>query len=196
MNRPLVIRPWHRTVFFLAALFPSALFAAQTVLNFDDVSAPGPGVVSIPAGYGGVNWAVNMGIWGFDQSPYLPQSPPNRVLFNRNFESGVAESLVSFINGPKIFDGAYFSGQDNVQLNLYSGQTLVATSGVLSLGTGSGPFFLQSGYAGPVDMVGIVGTRGAFAMDNFTFETVPEPSTFVLAALGAVAVLAACRRLS
>ena len=127
------------------------------------------------------------------QAAYIPQSPPNRVLFNRNLEAGVAETLVTFIGGPKIFDGAYFSGFDDVQFNLYIGATLVGTSSVLSLGgigpSTHGPTFLASGYAGPVDTVGIVGDRSYFVMDNFTFEQVPEPSTLLLLGIGAISLL-------
>jgi len=176
----------------LAALFflPSyAVAVAPTVLTFDDVATGG---VPMPPGYGGVNWPNNVGIWGFDQPPYTPQSPPNRVRFNYNGEEGVAETLVAFIGGPKIFDGAYFSGFNDVQFKLYSGVTLVGLSSVLSLGTvGSGPTFLASGYAGPVNLVGIVGNRSpqGFAMDNFTFHDAPEPSTLLLLAIGAISLL-------
>jgi hypothetical protein len=59
----------------------------------------------------------------------------------------------------RVFDDAYFSGFSNVQFNLYSGANFVATSSILILssGGGSGPMFFASGYAGPVDNVGIVG---------------------------------------
>jgi hypothetical protein len=168
--------------------------AQTTVLNFDNLN-PGVSVIPMPAGYGGLNWAANIGIWGASQPPFNPQSAPNRALFNLSSESGVAESLVTFIAGPKVFDGAYFSGYFNVQFNLYSGATLVATSSLLNLGaSGSGPTFLASGYAGPVTTVGIVGDRGLFSMDNFTFEAVPEPSTLSLSVIGIVALGLGCRQ--
>jgi PEP-CTERM motif len=135
-----------------------------------------------------VNWADNMGLYSEPQPPFVPQSPPNRVLFNLG-PFGVGESVVTFIGGPQVFDGAYFAGFNDVQFNLYSGATLVATSSILILGDfgsgGSGPTFLASGYASPVDKVGIVGNRGFLTMDNFTYESVPEPSTFGLIAIGA-----------
>jgi hypothetical protein len=170
--------------------FPSYAIAVgpSTVLTFDDVNS-GSSVVPMPSGYGGVSWPNNIGIWGYVQPPFNAQSPPNRVLFNFNGELGTVESLVAFIGGSKIFDGAYFSGASNVQFNLYNGTSLVATSSILSLGSGgSGPTFLASGYASPVDKVGIVGTRALFSMDNFTFEQVPEPSTLLLG-LGAFSLL-------
>lgn len=194
-----MIRTLRRTILLvLTALLylPSHATAAgpPIVLTFDDVIVPSGNVVPIPLGYGGVSWPNNMGLWADDQPPYDPKSPPNRILFNRNDETGVAENLVTFIGGPKIFDGAYFSGYENVQFKLYNGTTLVGTSSVLNLGSyisliGSGPTFLASGYAGPVDTVGIVGTRSQFAMDNFTFEQVPEPSTLLLLSFGAISLL-------
>jgi hypothetical protein len=173
------------TISLALGLTVMAAAGAQTVLNFDDVDTS-PGVVSMPAGYGGLNWGGNIGLWGSPQPPYNPQSIPNRVLFNRSGESGVAESDATFIGGPKTFDGAYFTGgAGTAQFNLYSGATLVATSGILNLS--STPTFLASGYSGPVDKVGIVGDRGFFAMDDFTYEPVPEPSTLGLLALGGLA---------
>jgi hypothetical protein len=175
----------------LTALFylPSYAIAVgpPTVLIFDDVTIIGNGVFPMPPGYGGLSWPNNMGLWSFAQSPYNPQSPPNRVLFNYNNESGVSESLVTFVGGPKIFEGAYFAGFNNAQFKLYSGATLVSTSGTLFVT--STPTFLASGYAGPVDKVGIIVNRGTTAMDNFTFQQVPEPSTLFLLVIGAINLL-------
>jgi hypothetical protein len=148
----------------------------------------------MPAGYGGVSWPTNMGFYGISEPPWNPQSSPNRVLFNLNpGDTGVFESIVTFIGGPKIFDGAYFSGRNDVQFKLYGGTILVAESSILSLGSvtssGSGPTFLASGYAGPVDSVGIIGLRGQLVMDDFTFHEVPEPSTLFLLGIGAIRLL-------
>jgi hypothetical protein len=187
----------HRQSIFLVPIallyLPSYAIAVgpPTVLTFDEYSIDIQ--VPIPAGYGGVSWAFNMGIYGRPEPPWYPKSGLNRVLFNVHQESGVTESIVTFIGGPKIFDGAYFSGRKNVQFKLYSGETLVGESNVLTLSldlnSGSGPTFLPSSYAGPVDKVGIVGERGQLVMDNFTFEQVPEPSTLLLLGIGAVSLL-------
>src|SRR3954447_22517077 len=93
---------------------PSYAIAAgpRTVLTFDDVAAPDFSVVQMPSGYGGVSWPNNVGLYGYYQAGlYIPQSPPNRVLFsfNQYGVGGLAETIVTFIGGPKIFDGAYFS---------------------------------------------------------------------------------------
>src|SRR5262245_30434833 len=95
-------------VLLALSLTTATVNATQTVLMFDDVPTV-LGIFPIPAGYGGVNWAGNMGLFAEPQPPFEPESGPNRVLFNLG-PFGVGESLVTFIGGPQIFDGAYFSG--------------------------------------------------------------------------------------
>jgi hypothetical protein len=187
----------HKAVRSSLAIFLSLALSTQaiavgppTVLTFDDLDLGTFLNVSIPPEYGGVSWPDNMGLYSPPEPPYFPQSPPNRVLFNRYDELGVSESIVTFVGGPKIFDGAYFSGFSDVRFTLYSGGVLVSESSTLVLGSsGSGPTFLASGYPSPVDQVGIIGDRSYFAMDNFTFENVPEPSTLLLLAIGAISLL-------
>jgi hypothetical protein len=142
--------------------------ASPTVLDFDDIEF---GQTQIPMGYRGINWASNMGVYSSYVPPWdPPQSPPNRILFNLNNEWDIAESIISFIEAPKIFVGAYFTGYLDVRFNLYSGDTLVSTSGIgLS---NYEPRFLASDYTGPVDRVGIVGFRGELTMDDFTFDQI------------------------
>jgi hypothetical protein len=161
--------------------------ASVVDLNVDDIDTSS-GEVPMPAGYGGLSWAHNIGVWGFAQYPYNPATPPNRVTFNYTGPIDVvAESLVTFLNGPEVFDGAYFSGNYTAQFNLYNGTTLVATSGVLALSDVA--TFLPSGYSGLVTSVGIVGDKGYFAMDDFQYGVpVPEPCSLSLACLGALAL--------
>lgn len=167
-------------------------WASPTVLTFDDLSGYG----QIPSGYGGFTWAANMGFYDSDQWPYNPASPPERVLFNYGSCCSYSESLVTW-NGPGSisFLGAYFSGYStygSVYFNLYSGNTLVGTSGLLT--PTDVPTFLDSGYAGPVTKIGIVGTTGYFVMDNFTYDATPEPGTLVMLGTGALGLAGMLRR--
>ncbi len=172
--------------FFVLALFlgPVAAKASTVVLTFDDLTGEGP----MPSGYGGFNWASNMGYWDTPQDPYNPESGATRVLFNISGQTGYGESLVSWISGSGVFDGAYFDGESDayVYINLYFDGNLVATTPTLYMT--NVPTFLSSGYSGQVDAVGIYGDMGYFAMDNFTYETsastIPEPASFLLLGTG------------
>src|SRR5262249_38878201 len=99
-----------------------AAASAQTVLNFDDLVIPGgSAAVAFPPGYGGLNWPSNMEVVG----PFSGGIPslPNEVAFG-HLTTGFGESDVTFINGPKVFDGAYFKGDFlgglTAQFNLYN----------------------------------------------------------------------------
>jgi hypothetical protein len=56
------------------------------------------------------------------------------------------------------------------------------------------PTFLASGYSGLVNSIGIVGNKGFFAMDDFTYHLVPEPSTLALGWFVTIATLICGRR--
>lgn len=117
-------------------------------------------------------------------------------------------TMAAVSDGTFTFNGAYLTGAWNDGLNitvdgllggvqLYS-ETVVANT--------SGPIFFNFNYTG-IDEVtfnsfggtphgfpsGGQGTQ--FAMDNFTLNQTPEPSTLILAALGGLALLAYRRRL-
>jgi hypothetical protein len=184
------------SVAFLA-LFAFAVSGSATDLNFDDIDTGG-GVVAMPNGYGGWGWAHNIGVYGTVQDPYNPHTPPNRALFNFDQCCDYAESLVTSNIGPVTFQGAWFAGVQGlggpIFFNLYLGGNLVATSG--SLDPTNVPTFLDSGYNGLVDAVGIVGTEGFFVMDDFTFSGggVPEPGTLLMFASGVAALGGVVRR--
>jgi hypothetical protein len=186
---------------FLALASFLALFAGANaqalVLTFDDI--PGsPDVRALPAAYGGVHWnSDDFGVWGGQLSQWPAASGTERVLFNAasilGGTPGGPEWRVTFAAGDVVFDGAFFATfGTSVYFNLYNDSTLVMTSAPLSTLPGEGAF-LPSGYAGFVDEVGIVGTRGLLAMDDFTYEAVPEPAGLGLVLAG-LAVLGLRRR--
>lgn len=172
----------------LAAMALGAIVTTQaraTVVTFDDL--PHVCCSFIPDGYGGIIWN---GEWqsGPQSSPYNAESAPNvavATVTNPEFD----------FSSPVTFNGAYFSGPDGfstVEFDLYLGGTLESTSG--SLSTNSIPAFLASGYSGLVDKVVVADSFAAdvFAMDNVTYNELPEPSTMTLvstALLGFVALL-------
>jgi len=93
------------------------------------------------------------------------------------------------------FDGAWFSGFEPIQYQLYNNGQLVHTS-IASPDLTNVPVFISSGYTGMVDEVVILGTQGYYAMDDFTFNSapIPEPGTYGMLAAGLVGIGALMRR--
>jgi hypothetical protein len=178
------------TLLLVLSCLAFAEIASATDLNFDDINTFG-GVVGMPTGYGGFNWPLSTGVWGFVQPPYNAETPPNRVLFNFSCCTHTENDVFSNI-GSITFDGAYISGFGTEYFNLYLRGTLVATSG--SLNASPVPTFLPSGYSGAVDEIGIIGPVGFFAMDDFTFNAVPEPGTLAMFGSSVLGIACLVRR--
>jgi len=168
--------------------------ASPVVVTFDDLV----GQDLVPDGYGGIKWDSNFVYYGFEQSPYNPESEPNRVYTNYSKWGFGSSSLPFYFSSPVIFDGAYFSGYDSsvpVSFSLYKGGILQATSA--SLTPSSIPTFLSSGYTGLVDEVRVNWFNGGTVLDNVTYRnaSVPEPATLIgLLGLGAFGVTSQLKR--
>jgi len=169
-------------VVLLAASFCAK--ADTVVVGFDNLV----GQAAVPDGYGGIDWGGNWTYYGFSQTPYTPDSAPNRVYTPA---TGKGEYTFSFLT-PEVFDGAFFSGFASaaVNFNLYdSVGNLLWTSSTLD--PSSTPTFLSSGFSGLVSKVGVFSSSNDFyTMDDVTYETAtattatPEPGTMLLLATG------------
>jgi hypothetical protein len=164
---------------------------AGTIITFDDLPS---GQNPLPASYGGVLWPSASSFLSYDapQFPFTPHSGLTRVFSGAG--SAVTEVDFSFVTSDQVFDGAWFAGSGGVTVafRLYDDGQLVHTSGTLSM-TGT-PTFLDAGYGGPVDGVGIVSNAtGAYVFDDVTYHQTPEPCTLGLFAIGGLALAAAKR---
>ena len=163
------------TVFLLLAA--SALFAATTVLNFDDLS--GPGTLT---NYGGLQWGPNWGYYEWVQGgAYSPHSGLERAYPTVN-----TGSWTFTFPTPQVFAGAYFDGAGDasnptVTFNLYTLVNGVPTyhSSSVALTLSTSPTLLPSGCADPVIMVEVVSDTLRWTMDDVTFSD-PAPTVLTV----------------
>jgi hypothetical protein len=150
----------------------------------------------VPQDYGGILWLpAHSAFFPFAEFQwmyfsevgltFLPHSPPSRA-YNDAF---AAERILRFADGPHVFAGAWFSGNElsTVQIRFYRSSDLVHSSAVQALSPESA--FLSSEYDGPVDAIGIYGSS-YFALDDLEFDAVempvPEPSGAALILTGSL----------
>jgi PEP-CTERM motif len=127
---------------------------------------------------------------------YTPNSGSRYVSTDFQLYTGALWEATQAISSttPFTFDGAWFSGGDQVRYELYSGNTLVFTSPDSPVLTAVNTW-VPSGHTGLVTSVVIVGRQGFYAMDDFTFNTpIPEPTTFGMMGAGLLGVAALVRR--
>ena len=193
----------------LSLLVFSAFSArSQTVVTFDDISNIGNSAI-ITNGYQGFNWTnfwvlnaftqtANNGLSGY----YYGMVSPSNVAFNGSgFPSEIDSPGTNFNFLSAYFTGAWSSNL-NIEVqgfrdtNLVYDETKVASATNPTLFTFNyldiNRLYFDS-YGG--ENAGFASGEGEnFVMDNFEFEFIPEPSTFLLAALGGVSLIAFLRR--
>jgi len=199
------------TLTLLTMLVVSTLSArSQAVVTFDDLSETGTGSL-IPNGYQGLSWSNVVGLNGFlyaGQVPFYTNGyyygvvSGSNVVYNHSGSPAEIDSQGTNFN----FLGAYFTGAWDSNLNIeaqgYRGANLVYDETKVVGGTSPTP--LTFDYL-DIDRLDLIASGGEpafinsisgtyFVMDNFMFEFIPEPSTFLLAALGAVSLGAFLRR--
>lgn len=174
--------------------------SAQTVVTFEDL-----GQNPITDGYGGISG------WGdagrVQENLYISGGQGNYSFggFNTAPNDGVGleggTGGLHFVNGPVIFEGAYFYNADvppSVDpgiLLYFQGQLVHRIADPLA----SGLEWVASGYQGLVDTVYFAAGYDGYAIDNLTYSspgsvsTVPEPGVPAMLVSG-LALIGFCRR--
>jgi len=190
------------------AVSMSTVGANAAVLNFDNL----PGFNFFTSNYNGFSFgdnSIQTNPWFWTNTTtvnYIPSSGTGMVATDFSLYTGAPFEATQPIYNPIPFQfqGAFFSGStDQIRYRLYTGTqtspgslaglTLVFTSPD-SAALSAAPTFVASTYVGFVTAVVIVGRQGFYAMDDFTFTPIPEPSTYGMLLAGLVAVGAVVRR--
>ena len=172
--------------------------AHADVLNFDNLGA---GFGWFTANYQGFKFgtnsaATNAWFYTSDPSPfYTPKSGTVYVATDfQLYSGGLWDDTQPITNTVDFrFDGAWFSGGDQVRYKLFNDGMLVHTSAD-SVVLGRTPVWVPSGYMGFIDSVVVVGRQGYYAMDDFTYAPVPEASSLAMLSVGLLTLGAVIRR--
>lgn len=161
----------------ICACMSFASFAGAKVVTFEDVGDAG-----LQDGYGGISGWRSVG----DVIPSFGEGLDNFHFYGQ-------EGLLSFDEGPVIFQGTFYksyAAQDGlVAADLFYQGKLVHS--VADVRVPRGVEWLASGYAGLVDQIYLRGGIEGFAIDNLTYDSVgavPEPASWTLLLAGIVAV--------
>jgi hypothetical protein len=183
---------------FLAFSSVSAL--SQTVITFDTLPLNTGSPIYIPNGYQGLSWS-NFGCVNGLLTPTVYPSLTDGYYYGVVSASNVAFNVLGTpaeIDSPGTnfnFLSAYLTGAWHSNLNIevqgFSGATMLYDTAVVAVATI--PTLFTFGYRN-IDRLYFNSFGGQpafstdggnhFVMDNFTFEFVPEPSSFVLTGAG------------
>jgi hypothetical protein len=188
-------------------VFSVSLARSQTVITFDDIASP-PGGAFITNGYQGLIWSnfatlnavLQTNLNGANGYGYGMVSPSN-VAFNADGTPAEIDSPGTNFN----FLSAYLTGAWNSNLNIevqgYRGTNLIYDETVVSSATNPTLFTFNYSDIDRLDFNSYGGepaftpfSETPFAMDNMTVEFVPEPSSLLLAAMGAATLCAVIKR--
>ena len=187
--------------------------AGAAMLNFDDLNGyqpPGPPAIqeewftTVYNGFTFGDLSPTTNSWFYSQRavPGVYRASSGNTFAATDFASYTGAVLESLLPGQTIksatdfvFNGAAFSGFDQLQYKLLNNGAVVHTSAIYNL-VADTPLFYASGYAGLIDEVNILGTQGFYAMDDFNFtpNAVPEPNGLALVLVAAAGVLVSQRR--
>jgi hypothetical protein len=183
----------------------------QNVITFDDLHVTGSGEY-IPNGYQGLVWS-NFGVVNAILETNLPlvlgggvsgidygMVSPSNVAVNAGGTPAEIDSATNF-NFLSVYLTGAWSSNLNIEVQGFNNGTLLYDTTVTASATNPTLFTFNyldidrlyfNSFGG--QNAGFSGSGENFVMDNMTFAFIPEPSSFLLAALGAVSLVAFLRR--
>ena len=186
---------------FLALLaFLVPLTYAATTITFDELSETGSGSF-IANGYQGLNWSnffANNAILYTNQihlvtGDYYGMVSASNVASDYAGDPAEIDSAGTNFNFVSAYLTGFINSNLNIQVQGFNGGTMLFNTTVVASATS--PTLVTFNYLN-IDRLTFSPSGGQpafgafpyeqFVMDNLTFEFVPEPSTFLLAALGAL----------
>jgi hypothetical protein len=209
MNTKLFLLP---LTFLTIFSFTSVSSRSQTVITFDDIAHSNGDSTYITNGYQGLDWNNIATLNPILKLAQDGPSPTNGLYYN-GMVSASNVAFGGFTSPTEIYSvssnfnflSVYMTGAWNSNLNVevqgFGGTTLLYDQTVVLVGTTATQIAFNyvdidrlvfNSYGGE-EALGIDGGP-IFVMDNFTFEFIPEPSSLLLTALGAVTLWAFVRR--
>jgi hypothetical protein len=198
-------------VCFGLLVFSAGSSRSQTVITFDDIPLNTGTSEFLANNYQGLMWsgfAIGNGILSPSVAPFHITNGYYYGVVSSSNVAVVAFAGSSEIDSPGTnfnFLSAYFTGGWNSNLNIevqgFNGANLLYDTTVVASATN--PTLFTFNYS-DINRLSFTGSGGlsafdgivdaGFAMDNFTFEFVPEPSPLLLTAAGLLALRAFVRR--
>jgi hypothetical protein len=179
------------------------------IVTFDEFPASANGTL-IPNGYQSLNWsnfAVGNGILlsnsvGYANGYYYGIVSTSNVAVNAGGIPAEIDARGTNFNFFSVYLTGAWNSNLNIQVEGFRGGTLIYDRTVVAAAMSATPFTFNyldvdrlyfNSYGGE-PAFGPNNDETHFVMDNFMFEFIPEPSSFLLAALGAVSLVAFLRR--
>jgi len=192
---------------FAMLTLSAAITRSQTLVTFDDISIDFHG--PIPNGYQGLTWSnfwmlnavLFSNVAGVTGYSYGMVSPSD-VAFNALGNPAEVDARGTDFNFLSVYLTGAWNSNLNIEVEGFNGAKEIYDTIVVASATNATLFTFNyldidrlyfNSYGG--ENAGFASGAGEnFAMDNFMFEFIPEPSSLLLTALGAVTLLALRKR--
>ncbi len=195
-------------VLFALLTLIAASTRSQTVVTFDDLPNSTTGTF-IPSPYEGLNWTnfavanaiIDSNVFGYVNGFNYGMISASNVAFNALGNPAEIDSPGTNFDFLSVYLTGAWNSNLNIEVQGFRDTNLVYDETKVVSATNATLFTFDyldidrlyfNSYGGEPAFGG--SSRPIFVMDNFMFEFIPEPSTLLLAALGAVSLVPFLRR--